>query len=75
MRSLILVLVAQVSNLLYRGFPIRIGHHARMGSRLEVGDTAGLETCATIDHEFESHPLLKVALTQRAQSLYLAPFV
>jgi len=24
---------------------------------LEVGDTAGLETCATIDHQFESHPL------------------
>jgi hypothetical protein len=33
--------VAQVSNLLYRGFPIRNGHHARTVSRLEVGDTAG----------------------------------
>jgi hypothetical protein len=28
-----------------------------MGSSadLEVGDTAGLETCATTDHQFESH--------------------
>ena len=34
-------LVAQVSNLLYRGFPIRNDHHARTVSRLEVGDTAG----------------------------------
>jgi len=33
--------VAQVSNLLYRGFPIRNRHHARTVSRLEVGDTAG----------------------------------
>jgi hypothetical protein len=34
-------LVAQVSNLLYRGFPIRKRRHARTVSRLEVGDTAG----------------------------------
>jgi hypothetical protein len=34
-------LVAQVSNLLYRGFPIRNGHDARTVSRLEVSDTAG----------------------------------
>ena len=44
-------LVAQVSNLLYRGFPIRIGSHARTGCRLEVGDTAGwkpaLRQCAS----------------------------
>src|SRR5437867_6774257 len=34
-------LVAQVSNLLYRGFLIRNRHSAQKGCRLEVGDTAG----------------------------------
>ena len=34
-------LVAQVSNLLYRGFLIRNRHNAQKGCRLEVGDTAG----------------------------------
>ena len=33
--------VAQVSNLLYRGFLIRNRHNAQKGCRLEVGDTAG----------------------------------
>src|SRR5213592_375738 len=33
--------VAQVSNLLYRGFLIRNRHTAQKGCRLEVGDTAG----------------------------------
>jgi hypothetical protein len=36
-----------------------------MGSSadLEVGDTAGLETCATTDYQFESHPSPFVSLT------------
>jgi hypothetical protein len=34
-------LVAQVSNLLYRGFLIRKRYDVSTGSRLEVGDTAG----------------------------------
>jgi hypothetical protein len=33
--------VAQVSNLLYRGFPIRRRYNVSTASRLEVGDTAG----------------------------------
>src|SRR6266700_1476249 len=39
--------VAQTSSLLYRGFPIRKRWEVRRPCRLEVGDTAGLETCAT----------------------------
>jgi len=35
------MIVAQVSNLLYRGFPIRKPHHVRTVCRLEVGGTAG----------------------------------
>jgi hypothetical protein len=34
-------LVTQVSNLLYRGFPIRQRQEVRTASRLEVGDTEG----------------------------------
>jgi len=30
---------------------------------LEVGDTAGLETCATTDRQFEPHPTLIRSLT------------
>jgi len=30
---------------------------------LEVGDTAGLETCATTDRQFEAHPLASRRLT------------
>ena len=33
--------VAQVSNLPYRGFPIRMRHDGRTLCRLEAGDTAG----------------------------------
>ena len=37
-----------------------------MGSaNLEVGDTAGLETCATTDRQFESHPTIYPRLTWR----------
>ena len=30
----------------------------RGSADLEVGDTAGLETCATTDRQFESHPAI-----------------
>jgi hypothetical protein len=33
--------VAQVSNLLYRGFPIRMRYDVSTASRLEVSDTPG----------------------------------
>ena len=43
-----LSLVAQTSSLLYRGFPIRQRKEPSKPCRLEVGDTAGWETCATL---------------------------
>jgi len=39
---------------------------------LEVGDTAGLETCATIDHQFESHPRQNEHWTTHNQ-VYIIP--
>ncbi len=38
---------ADFQSALYRGFPIRRCDQAGTACRLEVGDTAGLETCAT----------------------------
>jgi hypothetical protein len=39
-------LVAQVSNLLCRGFPIRSPRNSARSAGLEAGDTADLEICA-----------------------------
>jgi hypothetical protein len=42
------VLVAQVSNLWCRGFPLRSRRNLARSAGLEVGDTADLEICATM---------------------------
>jgi hypothetical protein len=39
---------------------------------LEVGDTAGLETCATTDHQFESHPWSVIAGSLHSHRIHLS---
>src|SRR5437667_12621718 len=68
-------LVAQVSNLLYRGFPIRrrretpVSHRSPAVSRLEVGDTADWKSAL---QPGETDPLPQATLSScRCRALYI----